>query len=156
MGISSVHRGHRLVYAMQVSEVIRFDLYYTDPRFEKKKPNVEGNWRERCGDNMYYLDKGEWKQHRTIHHRAPEAKNKALKYPFVYVAEHFYYFGDKAIEFPTEYQELIWRRVGCSGKHDPEIVETFLIWLQENFEPGILGNPMDNEEAKLEHIGPIG
>lgn len=148
IGISSADRGNKLVYAMQVSEVVRFDLYYADPRFEKKKPNVKGSRHERCGDNMYYLDKGEWKQHRTIHHRTSEAKNKDLKSPFVYVAEHFYYFGDKAIKIPAEYQALVWRRVGCSAKHDPEIVEAFLIWLQENFEPGILGYPMDNEDVK--------
>jgi hypothetical protein len=133
---------------MQVSEVLRFDKYYTDPRFEKKKPNVKGSWRERCGDNMYYLTDGEWKQHRTLHHRKSEMRNKDLKHPFVYIAEHFYYLGDKAVEIPAEYQGLIWKRQGCSSKHNSAIVEAFLVWLQGNFQAGVLGNPMDNEEVK--------
>ena len=147
IGTSPANRNNKLIYAMQVSEVLRFDKYYTDLRFEKKKPNVKGSWCERCGDNMYYLDKGEWKQHRTIHHRTPETRNKDLRYPFVYIAEHFYYFGDKTIKVPAKYQELVWKRQGCSGRHNPAIVEAFLVWLQKNFKPGILGNPMDNEEA---------
>lgn len=37
LGNSSAKEGHQLIYAMRVSEVLDFDQYYRDPRFEQKK-----------------------------------------------------------------------------------------------------------------------
>ena len=36
IGTTTAARGSKLVYAMQVSEVLPFDCYYNDPRFEEK------------------------------------------------------------------------------------------------------------------------
>lgn len=149
IGTTSVSRGSKLVYAMQVSETHPFEKYYVDVRFEKKKPVVHGSWCERCGDNMYYKgEQGQWVQHRTIHHRSPEIIKKDLKHPTVFIAEYFYYFGDKAIVMPPEYQELIWKRQGVKSDYDGEVVEKFLGWLKENFSSGILGKPNDNDECQ--------
>lgn len=149
IGTSPNSQGNRLVYAMQVSETLSFENYYADVRFEKKKPVVNGSWREKCGDNMYYKDQqGKWIQHRTIHHRSPEIIKKDLKHPVVFVAEDFYYFGDKAITIPVEFQELIWRRQDCKSNHDSKVVDNFLDWLKANSTTGVLGNPKDNDEAK--------
>jgi len=149
IGTSPVSRGNKLVYAMEISESLPFETYYADVRFEKKKPNVKGSWREKCGDNMYYRDQqGQWVQHRTFLHLSVEDKRKDLKYPVVFLAEHFYYFGDKAVTIPIEFQELALKRQGCKGNHDPEVVEKFLNWLKKNFSSGVLGNPIDNDEAQ--------
>jgi hypothetical protein len=133
---------------MRVSEVLSFDEYYRDSRFQKKKPDVHGTWRQRCGDNMYYRDEtGEWRQCRSLHHRNPQVKHQDLRHPRVFIAEHFYYFGNKAPDIPPSYADLIWRRQGCKWRHDPAVVGGFLDWLQANFEPGVLGIPYDNDEA---------
>ena len=47
IGITAIDRGNRLVFAMQVAEVLPFERYYSDPRFDKKKPVVNGAWRQR-------------------------------------------------------------------------------------------------------------
>jgi hypothetical protein len=149
IGTSPISQGNKLVYAMQVSESIPFEKYYSDVRFEKKKPVVHGSWRERCGDNMYYKDQeGKWMQHRSIHHRGSEIIKKDLKHPNVFIAENFHYFGKNEIAFPVEFQELIWKRQGCKCSHNPEVVENFLKWLKTSFNTGILGNPKDNDESK--------
>lgn len=149
MATSGVARGNRLVYAMQLSEVLSFECYYADERFKKKKPVVKGSWRERCGDNMYFGNShGVWKQHRTIYHHEQYLIEKDLRHPFVFVAEHFYYFGDKAIEIPAEYRELIRNKQGCKWRHDERVVEGFLFWLQVTFSPGIHGNPADNQDDR--------
>ena len=148
MGTTTTYRGNKLIFAMQVSEVLLFNLYYNDIRFEKKKPVMDGTWRQRCGDNMYYQgENGEWKQHRSIYHLDKSTMEKDLKHPFVFIAEHFYYFGENAVEIPLEYKDLIWRRQGCKCKHATENVEGFLNWLQTNFSPGIHGKPYDIDEA---------
>jgi Nucleotide modification associated domain 2 len=149
IGTSPVSLGSKLVYAMQISEVLSFEAYYANVRFKKKKPVVHGSWRERCGDNMYHKDQqGQWIQHRTIHHRSPEKKEQDLKHPAVFVAKYFYYFGNKAITIPAGYQDLVWKRQGCKGKHDPKVVENFLKWLKVKYASGVLGNPKDNDEAQ--------
>ncbi len=148
IGTTPAARGSKLVYAMRVSEVLPFEHYYDDPRFEKKKPVVKGSWRQRCGDNMYHKDEtGEWKQHRSLYHRDPKIVKQDLKHPYVFIAEHFYYFGDKAPEIPPKHKELVWRRQGCKCNHDSKAVEGFLSWLQTNFKLGVHGKPYDNDEA---------
>jgi hypothetical protein len=149
IGTTTAIRGNKLVYAMQVSEVLPFERYYTDPRFDKKKPVVKGTWRQRCGDNIYYKgDTGKWKQHPTLYHRDQKTIAKDLKHPYVFIAEHFYYFGDKAVEIPLEFKDLIWGRRGCKCEHTPEVIKGFLNWLQTNYRPGIHGKPFDNDEAE--------
>ena len=51
IGTETVERGNKLIFAMRVAEVLRFDQYHSDPRFDTKKPVVNGTWRQRCGDN---------------------------------------------------------------------------------------------------------
>lgn len=149
VGFSPASQGNQVVYAMQVSEILSFDEYYNDRRFAKKKPDLKGSWKEICGDNLYYKDpQGNWTQHRTFFHREPEVIEKDLRHPFVFVAEKYYYFGDKAVSAPVDYQNLVWKRQGCKCQHDPLIVESFLNWLKTNFVLGVHGTPKDNEEAQ--------
>lgn len=148
IGTSPISQGSKLVYAMQISERLSFNEYYTDDRFAKKKPNINGTWRERCGDNMYYKDQqGKWVQHRTIYHHETEIREQDLRHPIVFVAESYYYFGDNAETIPIEYQDLVWKHEGCKKDHAPNVVENFLTWLKTNYTPGIYGNPKDNDEA---------
>lgn len=148
VGTTPKSRGDKVTYAMGVSEVLSFNEYFNDPRFEKKRPVADGTWRQRCGDNMYYRDdSGEWRQRRSFYHRDSETIRQDLRHPRVFIGEHFYYFGNQAVHIPPEYTELVWRRQGCKRKHDPEIVEGFLEWLRANSEPGVHGVPYDNDEA---------
>ena len=59
-----------LLYWMRIDEVFDYDTYFREPRFRKKKPNLQGTWISRCGDNIYYRDKqGSWKQTPTHYHK---------------------------------------------------------------------------------------
>ena len=145
MGTETAARGNKLIYAMKVDEVLSFDRYYNDPRFEYKKPRKDGTWVEQSGDNMYFKDEtGVWRQHPTIHHTSPEDMKKDLRYPKVFIAKWFYYFGKNAVPIPEAYQALIKKGKGCICDHkDMDIVDGFLNWLQQNFKPGRHGEPHD-------------
>jgi hypothetical protein len=144
VGNSSVAKGNKLIFAMQVEEILSFDQYYNDPRFKRKKPDKNGTWRRQCGDNMYFKNKrGKWKQHPSQFHNTPKDRKKDLKNPFVYISKRFYYFGDHAVSLPGRYGELILKRQGCKCSYDTEIVNGFLKWLQKKYEPGIYGKPQD-------------
>ena len=141
---SSKATGRKLVCAMQVSEILSFNDYYADPRFEDKKPVRGAPGPKRCGDNVYYKDEqGKWVQHPSDFHRGPELNQKDTKHPYVYVAEHFYYFGAQAVPIPADYQDLIWTKQGCKCAHDSVLVAEFLEWLQAAYSPGVLGKPRD-------------
>ena len=71
IGNSTIAKGNKLIYAMQVEEYLPFDQYYNDPRFKRKKPEINGTWRRQCGDNMYFKDrKDNWKQHPSKFHNS--------------------------------------------------------------------------------------
>src|SRR6185369_2248501 len=53
---------NQLLYAMRVSEVLDFDDYFHEVRFQSKKPKRGGTWQERMGDNIYYRVLGGWEQ----------------------------------------------------------------------------------------------
>lgn len=153
MGTQPVHKGAKLIYAMQVSEVLPFEAYYANPRFDKKKPRLKASWQERCGDNMYYQDsQGEWQQHSTCNHTEAWQMKQDLKHPYVFIAETFYYFGENAVDIPLAYQGLIWKRYGCKCRHDLETVDNFLQWLVQTFEPGVHGDPGDRPKGQQSAI----
>ena len=145
LGATTAARDHKLVYAMEVSEILKFDDYFIDPRFEKKKPAVDGTWRQRCGDNIYYRKNEKWCQLESPYHNSESDLRKDTEHPYVFISKNFYYFGNKAYELPLNFQALIWNKQGCKCDHDPDIVKSFIKWLKDNFKPGKDGEPIDRD-----------
>ncbi len=146
VGISSKKRGRELIYAMQISEKTGFNEYYHDARFLKKRPNINGTWKERCGDNMYYKENDEWKQHSTNHHTEKGQIKQDTDHPTVFIAEKFYYFGENTVELPDELNYLIKKGPGMKCKRNDEIAQRFVHWLKYNHSTGIQDNPFDREQ----------
>jgi Nucleotide modification associated domain 2 len=155
IGNASAAHGHKLIYAMRVAVKLNFDDYFRDRRFERKKPIIDGTWRQQCGDNMYFRDgKGRWKQHPSRYHTEEDTIRKDLKYPYVYVSRHFCYFGENAIEFPKRFKQLAKQGRGCLCTHDPKVVDGFLDWLEKERKPGVHGKPRDRDEGKDSSCSP--
>jgi hypothetical protein len=147
IGTGAIDKGNKLIYAMQISLVMCFDKYYTDRRFKKKIPVIKsGDWRRRCGDNIYYKDNSnKWQQHPSIFHNEPRNRMQDLKHPYVFIAKRFYYFGCNAEKIPSKYNSLALRRQGVKCNHASKVAEGFLTWLQDNNpKMGILGKPCDS------------
>jgi hypothetical protein len=49
-------RDKNIVYAMRVTEAMTFNQYWSDPRFQAKKPNLRGSKKQAFGDNIYSKD----------------------------------------------------------------------------------------------------
>ena len=107
----------RLIYAMQVAEVLDFDSYWTDPRFERKRPLLNGSLKQMYGDNIYHREGGRWKQ-ADSHHAWPDGRQNAnnlrrdTSANRVLIATRFAYFGQSAVPIPAHV-----RRSDLSGKH---------------------------------------
>jgi putative DNA base modification enzyme with NMAD domain len=145
MGTSTAIDGNRLVYAMQIFEVLDFDDYFHDPRFAAKKPRRGGTWVERCGDNIYHRELGGWARAFTYYHRDADYIEKDTRHPRVFISDHFFYFGENAPAIPFEFDELIRRRQGCKYKYPAEVIERFIKWLECSYKPGVHGHPRHRE-----------
>jgi len=54
VGLSPKADGNKLIYAMQVEEILSYDNYYRDGRFAAKIPDYnKGKVVYKCGDNIY-------------------------------------------------------------------------------------------------------
>ncbi|MCB9434387.1 MAG: hypothetical protein H6668_20650 [Ardenticatenaceae bacterium] len=149
LGNTATKLGDKIIYAMQVSEVLPFEAYDADPRFEAKKPIMKASWQKRCGDNLYYRDEqGAWQQRPNPYHATPEKMAQDLKHPTAFISKHFYYFGENAIVMPPDFLDLLQRRQGCKCNHSPQLVKAFVIWLEQNYDMGVHGEPRDSPKMQ--------
>ena len=93
----------RCVFLMKVTEIITFHEYWTDERFELKKPLRNGSLVMMVGDNIYHCDDGSdaWIQEDSHHSNSdgtPHIKNLETdtRSVNVLISAHFFYFGSCA------------------------------------------------------------
>ncbi|NBB53422.1 hypothetical protein GVN24_34660 [Rhizobium sp. CRIBSB] len=138
----------RLIYWMRVEEILTFDEYWIDPRFEKKKPVINGSLIKYFGDNIYHTgDDGgvlqEWSFHSLPNGdanlknvtRDTGTTNKIL------VSNSFGYYGEQALTLPDEFAPVVphgrGHRTVIQGCAVSEIVD----WLLNHTELGFVGEP---------------
>ena len=144
-GFLTKSRGHRLVYAMEVMEQMDLNYYYHDSRFAKKRPNLRGSWKERCGDNFYSRNEdGTWKQHRNCFHIGDDALRKDTRKSNVFIARKFWYFGRDAMLLPSALRPLVGGR-GIRVNHSDHHTAAFRKWM-ESIDKGIHALPNDNPD----------
>ena len=142
---------HHLIFAMKVEEVITFDDYWSDERFQYKKPIVNGSLVKMYGDNFYHRDSvsQKWIQENSAHSLADGSCNKNhlkrdTKSENVLISRSFYYFGDKCPLIPKEYWEVCSEGRNVKSVNIPaNKAEALIAWLSENFNIGINGNPIN-------------
>jgi hypothetical protein len=152
--VSSGRKGLRrkLIYAMKVTERISFEDYWTDRRFQYKKPVMNGTLVTMFGDNFYHKDEDEnWIQEDSVHCKIDGSCNtKHLKTDTsghnVLISIHFYYFGDKAPTIPNELLGICHRGIGEKKFEDEQIGDDFINWVTNNFKTGIHGDPLNWEQ----------
>lgn len=103
VGGSRLKATGRCIYLMKVSEVLTFNDYWSDIRFQKKKPLRNGSLVMMVGDNIYHKEIGTdfWIQEDSHHSNpdgSPNVKNLKTdtKSINVLVSNQYYYFGNEA------------------------------------------------------------
>ncbi|MCM2258540.1 MAG: hypothetical protein NDJ94_23155 [Vicinamibacteria bacterium] len=108
VGVTPARHGHRLAYAMKVSEVLGFADYWRDPRFRSKRPRrgAKTTILQRRGDNCYQpLADGGFRQLPSCHwddvrdQENPVTKRTDLGGQNALVSDRFAYYGDAAREW---------------------------------------------------------
>ena len=130
VGLSRKADGNRIIYAMQVEEVLSIADYFNAERYEDKKPDYsKGFVINKCGDNIYKpLPNGDFDQLKSQHtidpNKAEYHKRRDLSGMNVLISNKFSYFGRSMVELPKKLQILIPGR-GHKCRFSPEVVQDF-------------------------------
>lgn len=145
VGLSSKSRGHHVVYAMKVDEIMSYAQYFCDRRFVKKIPNyVKGEVIYKTGDNIYEpLPNGELRQLQSMHSKGeyedPKSKRRDLSGKYVLIGKVFHYFGSAGPELPTHLNGLKVAR-GHKNRFSQTVISDFLDFIL-SYPQGVLGQP---------------
>lgn len=139
---NSVKLGGHLVYAMRVTEILRFEEYDADPRFQEKKPYRFGSRKQSCGDNIYYRAQNgaAWGQRDSFHSKPDGSPNpdhiaRDTGVDRVLISHDYVYFGGNGPRFPSALHDAQGRDVcksgiGYSCFDDTELIERFVQWIR--------------------------
>lgn len=104
-------RGH-LIFAMKVTEILSFEEYWDDPRFERKKPIFTSGRARAYGDNIYHKNAaGDWIQEDSHHSFVGGGWNdhnaqRDLSGKRVLLSTDFVYWGDTAPLVPSNLRDV--------------------------------------------------
>ncbi|PBQ28878.1 hypothetical protein [Shewanella algae] len=143
----------RLIYAMQVSETLGFDDYWNDPRFNLKRPNLNGSLKAMYGDNIYRCDGRQWVQ-ADSHHSLPDGRLNTANLEWdtgvdrVLIATRFVYWGRSAPIIPTQFRSFGKEKIDiCSGRGHrvfaDDLPAAFAGWLESESKWGVQGDPLE-------------
>lgn len=143
VGLSS--RNERVVYAVQVADVVGFEEYWTDPEYRARRPVM--NAREiihRTGDNIYEPVSGGYRQLHSFHSNGDGSENPDLKRTdlggnHILVGERFTYWGRSGPSLPEELEFLSVGR-GHRSSFTSEQVNSVARWFAD-LPGGVLGAP---------------
>ncbi len=144
----------RLIYAMQVGEVLTFDGYWNDPRFLRKRPNLHGSLKVVYGDNIYHRRGRRWIQadsHHSLDNGRPNKANVVWDTGVdrVLVATKFVYWGKAAPLIPKQFRPFpkTGDDICCKARghrvFGEEVATAFSSWLEQQSRWGFQGDPLE-------------
>jgi hypothetical protein len=143
VGLSS--RSERVVYAVQVAEIVGLEEYWADPRYRSRRPRMNSlRIIDRTGDNIYEPVSGRYRQLPSFHSNPDGSENQGLKQTDlggrnVLVGERFTYWGGSGPSLPEELAFLAVGR-GHRSRFSDEEVDTVARWFAD-LPGGVLGAP---------------
>jgi hypothetical protein len=153
--------GH-LIYAMKVGETATYDTYWTDQRFLRKRPVLNGSLKVMYGDNIYHRTRAGWSQsdsHHSLESGRPNSSNIArdTSVDRLLIATKFVYFGDEAPQIPKRFRPFraTGEEICCPGQGhrvlSHQLAVAFEQWLEEVGKWGVQGLPL--EFGSHQHLG---
>jgi len=105
------------------------------------------------GENIYHTLSNEWTQEPS-HHSETDGTinyinlNRDTQTNRVLIATEFYYFGENAINVPSEFDSLIRRNIGYKICNDKILIEEFVEYIRQHFGSGIHGTPYSRKKVR--------
>jgi len=144
----------RLIYAMQVGEILDFDTYWNDPRFLRKRPNLNGSLKVMYGDNIYRRLGKKWIQadsHHSLESGRPNEANIAWDTGVdrVLVSTTFVFWGNAAPTIPKQFRPFrkTTKDICCKGQghlvFEEDLAAALANWLEQRGKWGLQGEPLE-------------
>lgn len=143
-----------LVYCMRVEEITTYDAYWTDPRFERKRPFLRSSKMRSFGDNIYHRSPstGDWCQASSFHSLRdgspnPLNVNHDTHSEKVVISSDFTYWGGSGPQIPLSFRNYkgddICAKRGYRVNFVDGLVPDFVAWMRGLNEHGYVGRPLD-------------
>jgi hypothetical protein len=141
----------KLVYAMKVTGKMEMREYdqYTQEHLREKIPDWHSaDERRRLGDSLYDFSEYPPRVRPGVHMERSRQHDLGGRYALL--SQHFFYFGDNAIQLPEHLLEIVKQGQGHRSTSNARFLRPFEKWLYGlGFEPnGLYGSP----QAKLPPI----
>jgi len=130
-----------------------FNEYWTDERFQLKKPNLQGSKKQAFGDNIYFKNSnGIWHQEDSHHSYSNGSQNEFnvkndTQVDRVLISTDFAYYGGSGPKIPERFRSYNGLDICAGRNHKSEfpqsLVEECIIWFRSLQESGDLGAPID-------------
>lgn len=142
----------RLVYTMQVEEILTFDQYWADARFRGKVPRTNGALKHVYGDNIYHREHGRWIQADSRHSLPDGQANPGHVHTdtsadAVLVSSTYSYFGGSGPSVPAHLRtgfnvDVVHSHQGHRRHFPVDLIAAAEDWFR-SLEAGLLGRPAD-------------
>jgi len=153
-GTARRKRSGYLVYAMKVDEVMTFEDYWSDLRFNQKKPNLCSSKKQAFGDNIDSRSRksGGWIQlisHHTFEDGSPNPNNIKTDTSAnrVLVGRDFFYWGGSGPIIPPKFRNYNGIDICAKRNHRsdfPEkLIDAFVAWIRSSGQHGYVAAPLD-------------
>lgn len=135
-GSATAARSDHLIYWMRIAEIMSFDEYWLDPRFQRKKPVMNGSRMQRFGDNIYRTGPdGAILQADSFHSEQGGVLSEGNRRidtgrtHRVLIGTDFGYYGSAAPAIPPDLGFLVKRGPGHKCCFTPAQVQAVVGWL---------------------------
>ena len=138
---------------MRVTETVSFNQYWSDSRFQNKRPNLHGSKKQAFGENIYHResDSVEWDQENSHHTYSDGTTNfnnvsNDTQSDRILLSNDFVYWGGDGPKLPSEFTGSmidIRARRGYRNKFPEPLLKSFVDWMRNIGESGYVGKPLD-------------
>lgn len=118
------------------------------------KSSKSARYESIVGDCLYFNDRGAYRQRDGVHDEGNVDTD--LSGAHVLLSDHFFYFGDKAIELPAEYRCICHPNQGHKVNKNEPIKDQVVAWLEGKIVAtyplnSVLGTPLNKETILAWH-----
>jgi hypothetical protein len=134
VGLSPKAKSNRIIYAMQVEEILPYRNYFLDSRFKAKIPDSSTDKIiYKRGDNIYKpLPNGDFQQLQSMHSNGTNEnvarKTHDLGGKKVLISKTYFYFGSMPLDLPESLSVLKCGR-GHKNRFFPDIISAFITFI---------------------------
>jgi hypothetical protein len=159
-GSRTYSRDGHLVFVFMVSDILSYNDYWDDPRFQSKKPYLAGSLKQAFGDNIYHsnADGTRWYQvnsHHSLHDGEPNPLNvnHDTRPPRVLIGDEYIYWGGSGPKIPARFRNYRGEDICKSGpghkcSFSTPFVTAFLAWIHASGERGYISQPAEFAKIK--------